>query len=254
MSLVEYLTDSRLIPVVEDSPVESERAGIRIGRLTCGVNTDWSAFDPAEAIRESDANLVIMRCSAAQVDVAQLLVDAGLRSWLADTLIYFALRVEHVPQPDAGTTFDHLTGEEPELATIIADSFAGYRNHYSATKELRHIDIAKAYTDWTTRQAKTPNSSCFGLHDGAHNLVGFAVVDARHGEFNEWTLSGVHPNARGRGFYSQIIRHIAQLTRDQGKAEVVTSTQTSNIPSMRGFCREGFLPTMSLNTFHIARP
>ena len=253
MSLVEYLTDSRRLPVVEYSPVESERAGMGIGRLTCGVNTDWTAFDPAEAIRSSDADLVIMRCSAERVDVAQHLVDSGLRSWLADTLIYFGLKVNTVPEPDPATSFDQTTGNEPELAEIIAASFAGYRNHYSASKELRHIDIATAYTDWTMRQARMPDSDCFGLRGREGHLVGFAVVDSRHGEFNEWTLSGVHPDARGQGMYSQIIRHIAQFTRDQGKTEVVTSTQTSNIPSMRGFCREGFLPTMSLNTFHIAR-
>lgn len=254
MSLVEYRTDSRRLPAVEFSPVESERAGIRIGRLACGVNTDWATFDASKAICESDVDLVIMRCAADQVQVPQQLVDAGLRSWLADTLIYFALRVDGVPAPNEATAFEATTGDEPELAEIISASFTGYRNHYSASKELRQIDIAQAYADWTMRQARMPKGGCFGMRDEEGRLTGFAVVDSRHVEFNEWTLSGVHPDARGRGQYSQIIKHVAQLTRNQGKAEVVTSTQTSNIASMRGFCREGFLPTMSLNTFHITRP
>ena len=253
MSLVEFLNDSRPMPVVEHSVVESDRAGIRIGRLTCGVNTDWAAFDPETAIRDSDVDLVIMRFDAAQVQVPQQLVDVGLRTWHADTLIYFGLNVANVPQPDPATSFARTTGEEPELAEIIAAAFAGYRNHYSASKELRHIDVASAYADWTLRQARTPNSGCFGLSDEQGALIGFAVVDARHPGFNEWTLSGVHPRARGRGYYSQIIRHVARLTGEAGKSEVVTSTQASNVPSMRGFCREGFLPTLSLNTLHITK-
>lgn len=250
MSLIEFLNNSRRIPVVEYSSVESERAGFRVGRLICGVGTDWATFDASDAIRDSDVDFVIMRFAADQVQVPEELVDAGLRSWLADTLIYFSLKVEDVPEPDPATIFVPTTGEEPELAEIIAASFAGYRNHYAASKELRDIDIVSAYADWTMRQAREPNAGCFGLRD--HDMfTGFAVIDARHEKFNEWTLSGVHPDARGRGQYSQIIRHVARLTREAGKAEVVTSTQTSNVPSMRGFCREGFLPTLSLNTLHI---
>lgn len=250
MTYSEFVDPLDALPRVQFSETESKRSGMSIGRLNCGLATDWEHFDPIQAIEESEFDLVVMRYPAQVAWLAEV-VSRNLPSWSADTLIYFSLDAEQTAEPDP--TFELVPADNamPELQEMVASSFRGYTNHYASNSYLADVDVVDAYTEWTLRQAGNPSSGAYVLRSTSDEVVGFTALDVAPADHNEWLIAGVHPRHRGGGVYSQIIRHMAQSTRKLGKAKLVTSTQASNTASMRGFCREGFLPDLSLNTLHV---
>jgi len=250
MGLHDYTSDATR-PGLVDSPHESRRSGLRVGRLACGLHTDWDHFDPATVIAGSDYDLVVLRYPSSQVAVAEQLQVPGLRSWIADTLLYFSVEVAAVATPDPGTRLTQVDALDAAFDALLDVTFEGYQNHYASNSHLQAISVSEAYVDWVRNQVAGGTGGCYGYWAADDALAGLGVLEAISEGANEWTLGGVHPGHRGHGAYAQIIRHLARVTAEQGRTELVTSTQTSNLPSMRAWCREGFLPTLSLNTIHV---
>ena len=243
-------TDAR-IPTLQHSPTESQWAGISIGRLNCPLNTDWRTFDPAAELTGTNEDLVVMRYSSSAIDVAERLVQEGLTSWIADTLIYFSLDVQPPKTREDSFHLEETSGEDERLMPIIKSSFPHYINHYAANRRLRDLPLEEAYFDWITGTGADKGDRVYLLLDSHHNALAFASTSEVDQTTTEWTLSGVHPDHQGKGVYQSVISHLAHLTRSRGQSTLVTSTQASNVPSMRGFIRGGFLPEFSLNTLHI---
>lgn len=250
MTYAELVDAEGNCPNVQASPAESQRSGLSIGRLHCGTATDWSRFDPVGVIEESGFDLIIMRYPSGEARIAERIAEA-FPSWIADTLIYFSLAVADTPEPDETLDLVTVDSDVEGLTRVIEASFRSYTNHYAANSRLAGLDIVQAYTDWTLRQAQDPQAGSFILKSADVPVVAFAALDMSHPEFNEWNISGVHPDHQGRGIQTQIMRHLGRLTRGQGKTELIGSTQASNLPSMRAFCKEGFLPVLSVNTLHV---
>lgn len=252
MSLETYRQGPAL-PKVELSVVESERTGLRVGRLSCSETTDWRAFDPLEAIKASGLDFVVMRYPAHRVEIAERLQDPSVRSWVADTLLYVSVDADAVRKPTGSTQLGPADFRTPGMRSLVRGTFTGYQNHYSASSAFADISVPDAYADWAIRQLQDGLVGGYVLHDGAERFIGFAVLDESSATENDLTLVGIHPEHRGRGNYTQLLRHLAALTRTQGKTHLITSTQVSNLRSLRGLFSEGFLPVLALNTLHVVR-
>lgn len=252
MGYRDFVHTDTTIPTIQHSPSESQWAGLSIGRLNCPLHTDWRTFNPATELRRTNKELVVMRYSTAETYIAEQLVQEGLTSWIADTLIYFSLNVDTPSTPQDGLHFEETSGEDDRLMPIIKSSFQHYTNHYAANRRLRDLPLDEAYFDWITSTGADRGDHVYLLLDNNHNALAFASTSEVDHTTTEWTLSGVHPDYQGKGVYQSVIAHLAQMTRSRGQSTLVTSTQASNVPSMRGFIKGGFLPEFSLNTLHIA--
>ena len=253
MGFLNFLQQTPRQPHVQISHVESAKLGFQVGRLLCGVHTDWNTFDPITAIEESDAQAVIMRYPSDQYDIAERLAHSTLESWTADTLIYFTCDVLAIESPRDRGLADSLQGFSLEVAALIEQIFTGYQNHYSASSYFSNVDVTAAYVDWARHLLEATNNECNVIKTQAGRLVGLAICDTQDTTMNEISLIGVHPEFRNRGVFSELLRHLADRARQSGKATLATSTQSANLASMRGLTRTGFLPTLSLNTLHIVK-
>ena len=254
MSYQAYWEPSTRTPTVEFSASESKRTGLRIGRLLCGPQTDWTNFNPEEAITASDVDFVIMRYPADKHWIAEELQRSSLTSWIADTLLYLQVNTEQVSEPNDRYSLTSIDGFTDLIEQLVRGIFTDYRNHYSASSAFTSIDVAESYVDWTRHQLNKPTGRCCLLENADREPVALSILDSCSSVFDEITLIGVEPTFRQSGAFFTLLQHIAQMTRNAGKSRLVTSTQASNISSLRGLGRAGFLPVLALNTLHISKP
>lgn len=254
MSYQNYLHQSTPVPTVEFSEIESQRIGMRVGRLSCGLGTDWATFDPVSIITSADVDIVIVRYPAEQYSIAETLQASSLSSWVADTLIYLEASVTKVPKPKGAFSLVPCETFGPRVEQLVARIFGGYRNHYSASSLFADVDVAESYVDWTRHQLQETTGECWILQDSSEKDAALAVWDTGSPDSNEITLIGVDPSFRGGGVFAELLGHLAEVTKSSGKTRLNTSTQAANIPSLRGLSKAGFLPVLSLNTLHISKP
>jgi len=182
-----YLTHNEN-PVLEFSPRESDRSGLRIGRLTCGIYTDWQSLNPVKLISESNFDLVIFRYPSTQVAIAQQLQVPELTSWIADTLIYFSVDVSQVALPDFKGRLELISEGDVEFDLMLNRVFFEYQNHYSANTYLASINVGEAYADWVRNLAGEPSGACYGYRNSSGILTGLGVLQSISEDTDELAL------------------------------------------------------------------
>ena len=81
----------------------------------------------------------------------------------------------------------------------------------------------------------------------------FAAIElaADHGEI---CLAGVSPQARGRGYYHEILASAERYVADRGLHTIVISTQVHNVPVQRVWAGRGYRPILAFETMHFVVP
>ena len=239
---------------IRSSETESCRSGLTIGRLNVGPPGFVRGRDVVQLIERSEFDVVIVRASAEDTQLASELNTSRLISWQADTLLYFQATSRLLA---AGSTPDRLvrlgTANAGEVDELIQQIFANYKNHYSSNPALSQIDVVAAYQEWA-RTALSSDSSAVTKSVGPDGSpVGLCVTDVGDESHVEIQLAGVVPDQRGRGAYQTLLRGVGQEAYFTGKESVVISTQAANTRVLRAWCRLGFLPSLALNTIHVVR-
>jgi len=199
-------------------------------------------------------DFVIMRYPAEQYSIAETLQVSSLTSCIADTLIYLEANVQKVPKPPGFFSLLACETVDSRVARLIAAIFSHYSNHYSASSIFSEVDIAESYADWTRHQLQRSTGECWILQDSSGHAAALGVLDTTSPSSNEITLIGVEPSFRSSGVFAELLGHLAEVTGNSGKTQLITSTQAANIASLRGLSKAGFLPILSLNTLHISKP
>lgn len=212
---------------------------------------DWTDFVAKVEVDVEGFDLIIMRYPSNVAHVAQQVQERWCNSWIADTLLYLSLDTSASRDPDVETELISCQSGDSDFERVISLAFKDYANHYSSNSYLKQLNVADAYSDWARSLANDALSQTFLLRARHGSTLAVAALDISNLLHNEWNLAGVHPDYQRRGIQTQMIRHLARLTREQGKREFITSTQASNIASMRAFTKEGFLPIIAINTLHI---
>lgn len=234
------------------SPLEEERFGVRtvrVGELERDQIDGLLAF-----CRSEEVQLVIARCSTADLATAQAFEDAGGR--LMDTLVYYTLDLKRksagAPEKNARALRLAKPVEAEPLAEIAAESFQGYRGHYHADPRLDPAACDEAYTSWVRRSVldRAVADAVYVCEDEGR-LAAFATMRRNSPEEGEGVLFGVAPWAQGRGIYADLIRTGIAWCREGGHARMVVSTQVTNVAVQKVWVRQGFEPAHSHYTFHL---
>lgn len=253
MSYRDYLGNHSDL-VVHTSDVDSRASGVAVGRLAVWPPRSVRAEDVVSVIEESGLDVVIVRGSPEDAELAAALNTETFISWQADTLLYFVSTTQSLA---SGTRPDGLVKMAPsdrwDADVLIGRVFKDYKNHYSSNPVLRKIDVARAYQDWTRTALGRTGSAVFKALDAKGTPTGICVTDLDDESYAEILLAGIVPEKRGQGAYPKMIRMVAASAQAANKDSVVISTQASNLGVVRAWCRLGFLPTITLNTFHVVR-
>lgn len=235
------------------SQLESDASGYRIGRLDLWPAGSVHGVHARSLILESNLDAVIVRCSADDVKLAASLQCEDLIILQADTLLYFEADTAQAHQGDQ-SSLKQLTLADADLAeSLVAEVFADYRNHWSATPIFAAINVQQAYRDWARRSLAETGIALIQSFTGEGQSAGVCLIDERDAEVSDILLAGILPGQRRHGAYQSMMRAVIARAAAQGRQTVAISTQAANIAVMRAWCRVGLLPTIALNTLHAIR-
>lgn len=239
---------------IRESPVESKAFGLRIGRMNVSRSGVLDLERIMERIRNSGMDLVILRIPSQLNDIATYLACEDFSSTQVDTLIYFEGPSFTHPNMKSTMRLEKVSAQKSHRALqMIEDIFHGYRNHYSANPSLRKVSVVSAYQDWLSSTLNSKETNAYFSIDESGNEVGLCLLDEEEDSYHEVLLAGILVEHRRSGNYQKMLRAIQAHADQSSRESVAISTQSFNVSAMRAWCRAGFLPTISMNTFHIQR-
>jgi GNAT superfamily N-acetyltransferase len=241
------------------SPLESDRFGVEVDRLTQPLGAEVSTPDLLSQIARSAADVTVLRYPADRVELYAELLACGRTVLFADTLVYWRLAVGSGvrPAPDPGVTAISVPAgqgadarfDEALLDDLVGDIFRGYGSHYLANPLFDRARALAGYQEWARHSAQ--GDGLVVLRSG-EEVVGLATVD-RTDDVIEIELAGVRAAARGQGLYARLLAGVEDRAADGGSSEVLISTQGHNVRVQRAWSRYGFEPVAAFVTVHLVR-
>jgi GNAT superfamily N-acetyltransferase len=257
-------TDVRLT----SSSVESARFGVSMARLSVGYDVaatgaafDEAANDVADALARTPYDVVVVRYPAQVIRLGAVVARSGRDVLPAGALTYWEVRAESLP-----TITDDDLAVEPAtqlsgsaidvgrmLDDVIADSFAGYGNHYLANPLLDSDAALAGYQEWARRSLPGDRDALVLV--GPDGPIGAAtLVESHDGTSHlEVLLAGLIPAAQGRGSYAVLLTACAGEARRRGLDRLIISTQVHNVRVQRAWARLGLRPFAAVETVHAVR-
>ena len=236
--------------IVSESRVESDRFGLRIGRVHVGADVDVGQLESAC----SGFDVVILRCAATEVDLPYRLM--GLRDFRAFTADHLSIWRWEVGEPGPIVLPDGwsvgLSTDAGAVADVVRDAFADYRNHYRANPLFDASAALDGYVDWAHTLMARSDDACTVVWDPTGDEVGVALVDWND-EVPDIKLAGIRRRAQGRGRYGALVSYVMGLAVDRSSPALTISTQSHNTNVMRAWSRLGFLPVDTVVTMHLVR-
>ncbi len=235
------------------SPYETDRFGVSVDRVGVAEAAKVTLDEVRALVRGSTADVVVLRYPADRVGWFAALAGDGRVALLADSLVYWRLRVGagRGPAPAANLRTAVDRDVEPETVdALVADMFAAYGNHYLANPLFDPALALAGYQQWARRSVAEAGAVVVRDED---RLLGLATVE-QTAERTEILLAGVVSAAQGRGIYGHLLAEVERQAAERAAAEVVISTQGHNVRVQRAWARYGFEPVHALLTVHLVRP
>lgn len=236
------------------SPADTRRFGIRV----CRCRVDHGTTDAlAEAIRQSQADVTIVRSEASGSGFVKDLARSGFQVVHAGVLVYYRtdLREFHDKQiRRSATDIRVATGADAAALGLIAGkAFSGFRGHYSASPVFAPADVLEGYREWA-RNCVADGQHEVLVAESGQDVVGFLAykVDADHSGA-EIVLNAVMPALFNRGIYTDLLRATMRRLAGDRCGDLRVSTQVHNYPVQKVWARAGFHLYLALDTFHVTR-
>lgn len=241
---------------VRDSPVETDRFGCSIGRVTIGPGP-VDADRLLAVIRDLSAEVLIVRYDAARLELGGVLARSPRALVPAGALTYWDKPVS-VTEPPAPSSLEVRSAETMDLAAvsamvreIVGASFRDYGNHYTANPLLDRAVALAGYEDWAVRSLTGDPSNVLVLMDDGEP-IGVATletsVDASHLEI---LLAGLVPAAQGKRLYGALLAACESVAAARGARRLVISTQVHNVNVQSAWARHGLRPFAAIETVHL---
>jgi len=245
--------------LVRPSPVESDRFGREVVRVTIGEGAP-DHHTLLAALDEVSADVLVVRYDAARVELGGLL---GASRWAvlpAGALTYWEVALPFDSAPaQAGLevrSAETLAAQDrrgvSELVRLIVHaSFADYGNHYRANPLLDPSDALEGYEDWALRSlTEHPGDVLLLMHRTVP--VGFATLEfGADGADVEVLLAGLVPSVQRQGRYGTLLGGCATTAAARGVGRLFTSTQVHNTRVQRAWVRAGLRPFAAVETVHL---
>nr|NJM03661.1 hypothetical protein [Desulfobacula sp.] len=233
------------------SEVESKRFGLKVYR---GSIEDIKPSAIVDFTLQEGIDVAIIRIPTEKNYCLEKLARTGLPYIVADALVYYQVDLDSY-QPNElknkDLEFVEANLEHKEIIDkIVAETFIGYKNHYSSNS-LLDIDLIEAYKEWAQGYySNKEKDKCAWLVRRKEHYIGFATC-AFSGDVSEGVLYGILPGESGGGVYTDLIRFTQQFFKNKGYSIFKTSTQINNYAVQKVWSREGLFLKQSFLTIHI---
>lgn len=254
MSYAQLISSTSLPGHLVAAPLESNRFGLQVGRVSLGSARDVDVRDFVRLVEKSGLDVVILRYPAAAVNWFSGLRPAGYVAIHADTLVYYRSSLVPPPPPLDGYTLRLATEDDLDVvSSLVADMFDGYGNHYLSNPLFSREDVLAGYTEWADQHVHgRGGSACLVLEDRSDgSTVGLATVET--GPPGEIALAGLVSAHRGQGRYPALLQAAGIHLAGEGCTEMYISTQIHNVRAIRGWSSNGFTFEAAFQTVHLVR-
>lgn len=247
---------------VRDSPVETDRFGCSIQRLTIGPGP-VDADHLLALIADLSADVLIVRYDAARLGLPSTLARSRRAVVPAGTLTYWDKPVSVAGPPEPSNLevlpADTMDLEAPQsletvsetVREIVQSSFLDYGNHYTANPLLDPLAALAGYEDWAVRSLTGDPGNVLIMTDRGEP-IGMATLesgaDASHLEI---LLAGLVPTAQGKRLYGSLLDACERVAAARGASRLVISTQVHNVRVQRAWARYGLRPFAATETVHL---
>jgi GNAT superfamily N-acetyltransferase len=243
-----------------DSGSETARFGRGVARLVVSDPTRLDGL--AGALDGCPADVVVARWPSDALTVPARLCRPGRDVVAARAIVYWGLAVgsgrragaDPDLRTDAVTAGDAGAGAlAPLVDELVADSFAGYGNHYVADPLLDRAAAAAGYQEWARRSLTERGHAVVVLRAGDAPVGLATCARSADGDHLEILLAGIASRAQGRGLYAHLLAGVEDLASALGAGRLVISTQTHNTKVQRAWARYGLEPFAAYETAHLVR-
>ncbi|WII71846.1 GNAT family N-acetyltransferase [Bdellovibrio sp. 22V] len=232
------------------SPLESERFGIRAGKLT--VQSTKDIPEALSKAKDLNLNFISARVETQNISLVQELEFAGF--FLTDTLVYYRKKITensvfNLSKKDYVVRLATESDYE-QISKVSSLAFKGYIGHYHADPRLSKEKADEVYVDWVKRSCHEKFlADAIYVTEENGQITSFATMK-KEGSTAEGVLFGVHPEHQGKGIYRELI--VASMIWAQKNAcdEIKYSTQINNVAVQKVWTREGCEIHNSYYTFH----
>ena len=242
---------------LESSESESRRFGFEVARLLVPAGDAFSDDDITTLLQESKSALVILRVESIRTPLSAKLKSLTDFDVLhADTLVYYRwsvdMSVKTVKTRDEFQIVDNASWND--VNSVLSESFAEYRNHYSANPRLSSSVTLSGYQEWASGLMRKPDTLTLLACEGSQP-TGFVLLTIdRSAALAEIALNAVRPSNQRSGVYSTLMQEARRRMVALGNIrEIYISTQSDNRAVIGAWEKLGLTPALSLNTFHVMR-
>ena len=235
---------------------DSRRFNLRIFRGNIDSNPPPSGALEKE-IRESKADIVIIRLPAGMISPIHELIGTGYMPIHADTLVYHTRQLNtplEAKSEDSDLTTELAeTADRERIVKIATDAFRSYRSHYHANPLLDSVAITAGYAEWAISflGSQTLDRETWVVRK-RNQIVGFATCALwNNNKSAEIVLNAIDPMYSGRGIYRHLLNQILISYQARGFMTVRISTQIWNYTVQRAWAHVGFFITHAYDTYHI---
>lgn len=236
-------------PAAELSPLDTQRWKVPSARAA--VVTPDNLGEVLAFCRLHAVRFLVARCATDDAVTASAMEREGFH--LMDTLLWFSrdLRRPLPEQTGAACIRDLAAGEEPAVARVAAEAFAGYRGHYHADPRLDRRQCDAVYADWAARSCVPGDSAGTVLVASLEGeIAGFISVRLNSEREGEVPLYAVAPSLQRRRLGHALLVGALRWCRERERTSMIISTQITNLASLKLWTRLGFEPLHSYYTFH----
>lgn len=245
---------------LRDSPVESDRFGLKVARMVVPVDpgpeappgSPGTVEDVRAVAAGSDADVLIVRHPSQRLALPAALLGGGRVVLPADTLLYWRLRAGEgrgTPPPEGMVVSTTVQPDPDELRRLVEEAYADYTGHYRANPLFDPDAVTAGYIEWVHRTLDLGELVTV-WEDG--RLSAFMTTEPCEDSL-ELVLSGVDKRSRGRGTYAQLLNAGERIALAHGLPFVNASTQAQNTVVQRTWGRLGYEPVASFTTLHVVR-
>lgn len=233
---------------------EETRFGCRTARAFIAELDDLPSL--VAFCREDHTQLLIVRCPASALTVAQALEAEGAR--LMDALLYFERSIGEEAIPKRGESVSIRVAasiDSAEMAEVAREAFTDFSGHYHSDPLLDRRTCDDIYAEWAENSAGPSGSGAIAfIAEDERGVAGFATARMNCDSESEGVLFAVRPRAQGKGVARELMIEVMRWGAASGALTTVIPTQVTNLASQKVWLRLGFEPCEAVYTFHLWLP